>query len=379
MDIKTIFHVLAIISGILAAAFGASSSHNKIVLLVVFLAIAAVFEVAIPFLKRPSNTFYFSFPNFFEFEDHQNEKAFSLASNALQKELKPDARCPCGSGKEYSECHSPELIQDESNHWRGPKFPQNIYLGYKAQFDGIDFKKKEKAEIILLKEGTKIPLCQYFSMDNSILNNKAIVRKLSVEQKGNNFVFSGSLEIESESSEEIQILIGTQDIESVNDFEATNSSYESGRWFAFIGLAGNPLSSDSAFHWFRYFKANGYKIGLEPNKQIDFKMTAEISNSNVFTLSLPFNEIELVMPSIEVETSDLDVSLEIERENISWDLVMSDNQFIEESKNQKDSILLNAKYISEKLKMKNRAVRKPISGPRKIRISIMKKAGTKNL
>ena len=58
---------------------------------------------------------------------------------------------------------------------------------------------------------------------------------------------------------------------------------------------------------------------------------------------------------------------------------MSDNQFIEESKNQKDSILLNAKYISEKLKMKNRAVRKPISGPRKIRISIMKKAGTKNL
>ena len=379
MDIKTIFHVLAIIAGILAAAFGASSSHNKIVLLIVFLAIAAIFEFAIPFLNRPSNTFYFSFPDFFEFKDHQKEKEFSLALNALQKDLNPNARCPCGSGKKYSECHDPELLQDEKNLWRGPRFPQSVYLGYREKFDGIEFKKKEKAEIILLKAGMKIPLCRYFSMDNSILKNKAIIRKLSVEQKGNNFIFSGSLEIESESPEEIQILIGTPDMESVNDFEATNSSYESGRWFAFIGLAGNPLSSDSAFHWFRYFNADGYKISFGPNKQIDFKMTTEISDSNVFTLSLPFNEIELVMPSIEAETSRLDVSLELERENISWDLVMSDNQFIEKTKQQNDSILLNAEYISEKSKTKNKAVRKPISGPRKIRISIMKKAGTKNL
>ena len=52
MDIKYIFHALAIIAGILATFFGASSSNNKIVLLVVCLVIAGVFELAIPFLNR---------------------------------------------------------------------------------------------------------------------------------------------------------------------------------------------------------------------------------------------------------------------------------------------------------------------------------------
>lgn len=52
MDIKFIFHSLAIIATILAAAVGASSSNNKIVLLVVCLAIAGIFELAIPFLNR---------------------------------------------------------------------------------------------------------------------------------------------------------------------------------------------------------------------------------------------------------------------------------------------------------------------------------------
>lgn len=216
-------------------------------------------------------------------------------------------------------------------------------------------------------------------MDNSILNNKAIIRKLSVEQKDNEFIFSGSLEIESESSDEIQILIGTPNLEFVNNFEAPNGSVESGHWFAFIGLDGNPLSSDSAFHWFRYFKADGYKISFGPNKQIDFKMTTEVLDSNIFTLSLPFNEIELVMPSIVTQTSKLDVSFELERENISWDLVMSDDQFIEKSKSQKDSILLNAENISENFKIKNQDIRKAISGPRKIRISIIKKENNKNL
>ena len=52
MDIKFIFHGLAIIATIFAAAFGASSSNNKIVLVVVSLVIAGVFESAIPFLNR---------------------------------------------------------------------------------------------------------------------------------------------------------------------------------------------------------------------------------------------------------------------------------------------------------------------------------------
>lgn len=382
MDIKFIFHLLAIIAGIFGAAFSASSLHNKIVLLVVSFAFVAIFEGAIPFLSRPSislNTFIFSFPDFFEFKDHQKEKEFDTTTKALQKELNPDARCPCGSGKKYSECHNPELMKGEENHLRGPKFPQNIYLGYKEPFDGIEFKKGGKAEIILLKKGTKIPLCRYFSVDNAILNNKAIVRKLSVKQKDNTFIFSGSLEIESELSDEIQILVGTPDHESVNDFEATNSSIESGHWFAFIGLDGNPLSSDNRFHWFRYFKADGYKISFAPNKQIDFKMITEILETNIFTLSLPFNEIELTMPNIVAQTSGLDVSLELERENITWDLIMSDNQFAEKPKSQKDSILLNAESVPENSNIKDQKIRKTISGPRKIRIMIIKKGDNKNL
>lgn len=54
MDIKFLFHLLAIISTILAVAFGATSSNNKIVLIVVFMAIAAIFEIAIPFLIIPA-------------------------------------------------------------------------------------------------------------------------------------------------------------------------------------------------------------------------------------------------------------------------------------------------------------------------------------
>ena len=53
MDIKFIFHLLAIICTILAAALGATSSNNRIILIIVFLSIAGIFELAIPFLKGP--------------------------------------------------------------------------------------------------------------------------------------------------------------------------------------------------------------------------------------------------------------------------------------------------------------------------------------
>jgi hypothetical protein len=51
MNIKLMFHILAIISTIVAAVCGASSSNNKIVLIIVFMSIAGMFEVARPFIK----------------------------------------------------------------------------------------------------------------------------------------------------------------------------------------------------------------------------------------------------------------------------------------------------------------------------------------
>ena len=85
------------------------------------------------------------------------------------------------------------------------------------------------------------------------------------------------------------------------------------------------------------------------------------------------------MPSIITQISKSDVSFELERENISWDLVISENEFIEKAKNQKDSILLNAENISENFKGKYQNNRRTISGPRKIRISIINKENNKNL
>ena len=210
------------------------NKHIYVMIIIIFSLVGTGLDCYRRFPKSV-NTLHFSFPDFFDFKDHRKEKEFSMTPNALQKDLNTSARCPCGSGKKYSECHHPDLIKDDRNLWRGPKFPQTIYLGYKEKVNGLEFKKKEKAEIILLKENTKIPLCRYFSMNNSILKNKAIIRKLSVEQEDNEFIFSGSLEIESESSEEIQILIGTSNIESVNSFEATYNSVENGSWFASIG------------------------------------------------------------------------------------------------------------------------------------------------
>ncbi len=52
MDIKYIFHALTLIATLLATAFGVSSSNKKVVLVSVCLAIAVIFELAIPFLNR---------------------------------------------------------------------------------------------------------------------------------------------------------------------------------------------------------------------------------------------------------------------------------------------------------------------------------------
>lgn len=51
MTIKLLFHALAIISGIIAGGCALLSSKNRIVLFIVFSLIAAIFELAIPFLK----------------------------------------------------------------------------------------------------------------------------------------------------------------------------------------------------------------------------------------------------------------------------------------------------------------------------------------
>jgi len=53
MSLKLLFHILAGISGIIATICLAVSSHNRIILFIVFALIALIFESARPFLKLP--------------------------------------------------------------------------------------------------------------------------------------------------------------------------------------------------------------------------------------------------------------------------------------------------------------------------------------
>ncbi len=53
LNIKILFHALAILAGVIAGACGLLSSNNRLTLFVTFALIAGIFELAIPFLKLP--------------------------------------------------------------------------------------------------------------------------------------------------------------------------------------------------------------------------------------------------------------------------------------------------------------------------------------
>lgn len=53
MSLKLLFHIVAGISGIIAAICLASNSHNRIVLFIVFALISVILEAARPFIKLP--------------------------------------------------------------------------------------------------------------------------------------------------------------------------------------------------------------------------------------------------------------------------------------------------------------------------------------
>ena len=63
--------------------------------------------------------------------------------------------------------------------------------------------------------------------------------------------------------------------------------------------------------------------------------------------------------------------MEIERENIRWDLVVSHDAFLESPKVQKDSLFFNAeaKEVSSS-EAASESIRKNLAGPRKIRICL---------
>lgn len=295
----------------------------------------------------------------------------------MKYQVDPGSICPCGSGKEYRRCHMPSRDPSDKNLWRGPGFPQHVYLGYKEPFTGCRFEKDKKGEIVLLKNGDRIPIGRYFTIEESLLPYSAIVRSLTISQNSGSITYSGSVEVKGDSSRSAPILIGTLNVESVDSFEAKvlgkPVSYEKGNWFGFIGEEGNPIARIRKMpQWFRFFKASGFLVEFEPVGELYFKLSARSKDSNLFTLSLPFQNIELCCPIVATKDTLSACFIEMEKENVYWDIVLHSDQFNEMKRDRKDAETIEGYQENGKTKFYGfeEGIRKSLSGPRKIRINL---------
>lgn len=289
----------------------------------------------------------------------------------------PKTVCPCGSGKEYRKCHSPKRDRSDNNMWKGPGFNQAVYFGDKEPVSGFHFDKTKKGEFKLLRDDDRIPLPRFLCIDESILECKAIVRYLSISVDNNTIRFDGSVEIKCDSQSEIPILIGCSNIDSIAKFEANFAgkaiSYERGVWSIFIGEDENPIARiKKKPQWFRYLYASGYLIETESSGEINFSLYANIKGFNLFTLALPFDEIEIPCPKISVPDHEATCQFEIEKEKVSWDLVLHQDVFSEKKRDRKDSKLFLGFKNDDDVLFENfdESIRKHILNPTKLRIGV---------
>lgn len=285
--------------------------------------------------------------------------------------------CPCGSGKEYRKCHSPKRDRSDDNIWKGPGFKQAVYFGDKKPVSGFHFEKAKKGEFKLLRDDDRIPLPRFFCVDDSILECKAIVRYLSISFENNTIRFTGSLEINCDLKAEIPILIGCSDINSITKFEANFAgkpvSYERGIWSIFIGEDENPIARiKKQPQWFRFLYASGYLVEAEKAGEINFSLCAKIKGFNLFTLAMPFGETEISHPQISDIDYQTTCQLEIEKEKVSWDLVLHQDIFNEKKRERKDSILFLGFKKDGRVDFEgfDKGVRKHFLNPTKLRIGV---------
>lgn len=286
-------------------------------------------------------------------------------------------KCPCGSGKEYRKCHSPKKDRSDNNIWKGPGFKQAVYFGDIKPVSGFHFEKAKKGEFKLLRDDDRIPLPRFFCVDDSILECKAIVRHLSISFENNTIRFDGSLGVNYDLKSKIPILIGCADINSITKFEASFSgkpvSYERGVWSIFIGEDENPIAClKKEPQWFRFLYSSGYLIEAEETGEINFSLCAKVKGFNLFTLVMPFGEIEIPSPQISGIEHQTTCQLEIEKEKVCWDLVLHQNIFDEKKRERKDSILFLGFKKDDRVYFEDfdESVRKHLLNPTKLRIGV---------
>lgn len=332
---------------------------------------------------KKDNIYTIVFPDLnLELKEKDMERSFidtdiMAIKKSMRSPILPNNRCPCGSGKKYKECHSPLVNITDENYLKGPGFNQSFIFGYREPINGIHFQKRSKGEIKLLKNNDPISIGKFYTMDYSIILNRIIIRSLDIREVNEELIFSGLLEAEGDVNKNIQLVIGTPFLDSIIQFEAFSEGKkirkEKGRWMGFIGEKINPMENIKyKRNWFRFFRSKGFLIDTKTNKQIEFKMKTQINQDNIYTISLPFRSIELAHPKVVTKSFIPKVSLELERENISWDLIVHSEQFIEKSRRQKDSYYIEGLMKSENMKEPYEGVRKLFIGPRKLRICISK-------
>jgi len=295
----------------------------------------------------------------------------------MKFEVKPKDMCPCGSGKEYRKCHNPWRDKTDNNIWKGPGFNQNIYLGHKVPFNGFNFDKARKGEFKLLKGSDRVPLPRFFCVDGIVLACKAIVRFLSISLENSIIKYVGSLEVQGDVQQSIPILIGCIDVNSVASFEASLSGghvpYERGDWVIFLDEDENPIARiKKQPQWFRYLPASGFLVESDAAGEINFTLTTKASGFNLFTLALPFVEIEIPCPQISVPNHQTTCQLEVEKEGVSWDLVLHQDIFSEKRRARKDSkIFLGYKQDDEIVfDAFEKGIRKHFSKPMRLRLGV---------
>ena len=286
-------------------------------------------------------------------------------------------KCPCGSGKEYRKCHSPKRDKSDNNIWKGPGYSQSVFFMHKEPLNGIWFEKDKKGEFVLLKGDDRIPVARYFCVDESILSCKSIVRLLSISLDNDSVTYSGSLEIKGNSATPLPIIVGCTDVDSVDSFDANLSgkpvTYERGNWVIFIGEDDNPIARiKKTPQWLRFLKASGYLIEVQPPGEINFKLLMKTKGFNLFILALPFNEIEFAHPKVSLHDSPYTCQIEIENENISWDLVLHQEGFNEKQRLRKDSKVILGDLQNNEIQFDgfDKSVRKYVSKPTKLRIGL---------
>ncbi len=295
----------------------------------------------------------------------------------MKFEVQPKDKCPCGSGKEYRKCHSPKRDRSDNNMWKGPGYNQVIYFGHKDPLTGIWYDKARKGEFKLLKGDDRVPVARFFCVDDAILACKAIVRFLSISVEDAIIKYTGSLEVQKAVQQSVPVLIGSIDAKSVENFEANLSgrpvSYERGDWVIFVGEDENPMARiKKQPQWLRYLRASGFLVESEAAGEINFSLTAKAKAFNLFTLALPFGEVEMPHPQI----SDIDLQttcqLEIEKENVSWDLVLHQDIFSEKKRSRRDSkIFLGYKQDNDVgFDAFDKSIRKHFLKPIKLRLGI---------